>query len=128
VEPDFFLELIRRHLPLSINRAEYSDENLSIGGPEWSFNSTSPWRLLADNRLVVGSYDENSYASVANLAGRQIVGAEAQGVRGSMDPSFELDDGAVLEVFSCHFLEPWVLRLPQEPIVVASPSEEDGAA
>ncbi|MCA9504486.1 MAG: hypothetical protein KC616_15455 [Myxococcales bacterium] len=128
MEPEFFLELIRRHLPLLIDRAEYSDENLSIGGREWSFNSTSPWRILAGKRLHVGSYEDDSYAPAAKLVGRQIVRVEAQGSRGSMDPSFELDDGSVLEVFSCHFLEPWILRLPDEPIVVASPSAEEGAA
>jgi hypothetical protein len=30
-------------------------------------------------------------------------------------------------VFSCHFLEPWVLRLPGEPVVVASPSSHGAA-
>lgn len=67
MEPEFFLELIRRHLPLSIDRAEYADENLSIGGPEWSFNSTSPWRLRADSRLLVGSCEDDSYVSIAKL-------------------------------------------------------------
>ena len=122
MEPEDFPSRIQRYLPLAIERAEFSNENLSLGDPTWSFTSTSPWRLVSADRLVAGAYSDNSYVEIARLPGRRIVRVAFQRRSSSLDPSFEVDNGMILEVFSCHPLEPWVLRLPEGPVLVASPS------
>ena len=111
---------ICEHLPLGIEHATFEDTvNLTFGGPDWSLNVSSPSRLVRRGQLLRGSDDIDS--PVADLLGRSIIRVEVQS-RSVLDPAFELDDGRMLEVFSCDPFEPWVLRLPDGAVWVRLPS------
>lgn len=116
--------LIRDHLPLVVAQASHENENLHLSGNNWSFNSLSPWRITGSSGIVLsGSEFEDSNDAANSLCNHSIVGVAAQSRHHSGDPCFEMDDGRFLEVFSTHYLEPWVMHLPSGPILVASPTD-----
>ena len=115
------IRAIEPHLALAIHDVSFEDRvHLALGGPDWSLNVNAPWRLSRAGRLLLGSEDATD-TSVGDLITQRIVAVVPQGV-GGLDPAFVLDGDKVLEVFSCHPTEPWVLRLPSGPVWVASPS------
>jgi hypothetical protein len=115
---------ISDHLPLVIAKASHENENLHLSGENWSFNSRSPWRVTGSSGAVLtGSEFEDSNNAVKTLCGHRIVGVAVQSHHHPGDPCFELEDGRILEVFSAHYLEPWVMHLPSGPILVASPTD-----
>ena len=119
-----FLSLINDLLPLVIAKASHENENLHLSGKSWSFNSLSPWRITGSRGIVLsGSEFEDANAAVSSLCGHSIVGVTSQSQHHSGDPCFEMDDGRFLEVFSAHYLEPWVMHLPSGPVLVASPTD-----
>ena len=114
------LRSVRANLPLAIEHATFEDTvNLTIGGPNWSLNVSGCWRLAKPGRLLRGS--DQTEQPVTDLIGLSIVAVAAQS-SASLDPVFELADGRTLELFSCDSFEPWVLRLPNSPVYVSSPS------
>jgi hypothetical protein len=117
-----FLEAVRRQLPLLIERAEFANQNLSLGGPLWSFNALATWRCIAGGRLVAASEDtDGASAFIETVVGRAISRVVSQSSLFPFDPTFILDHGVILEVFSSHFLDPWVMHLPEPPVWVAAP-------
>ena len=113
---------LSRILPLSIERAEWSDPILSICGGGWSFNTTSTWRLVDEDKLISGSEDESSKNAIKGLVGLDIVRCEPMSSTPTLDPRFVYKNGLKLEVFSATVTEPWVFSLRDGPTFVASPS------
>lgn len=114
---------IEPYLPLVIDRVSFEyGTNLLIGGESWSLSVTAPWRITRDGTLLVGSDDQGLTLPLIDLDTQRIRDVVPQGV-GGLDLAFKLDDGKALEVFSCHPVEPWILRLPSGPVWVSSPSE-----
>lgn len=119
------IKSVEKSLPLKIERAEWNDPVLSIGGSGWSFNTTSSWRIVNQSCLVTGCEDDAASEAAAKLKGCIIRSCEAMSVEPALDPRFILSNGTKLEVFSATAVEPWVMRLPgDEPIFVASPTDD----
>ena len=113
---------LKQRLPLTIVEALWSDPVLSLVGHDWSFNTTSTWRLVSEHRLLSGSEDDNAQDAIKSLVGVEIVACEPMSSSPALDPRFILANGARLEVFSATATEPWVLKLSDGPTYVASPS------
>lgn len=113
---------IRPHLPLTIHEVNFENGvNLTIGGEGWSLTVNAPWRITRAGQLLLGSEEDAARPWPSDLVTQRILAVEPQGI-GGLDLAFLLDGGKVLEVFSCHPVEPWVLRLPTAPVWVSSPS------
>lgn len=110
------------HLPLTILDVEWNDPVLSLMGANWSFNTTSTWRLVDESRLIAGSEDELAQNAIKMLVGIDIVRCEPMSISPALDPRFILKNGFRLEIFSATATEPWVMSLKDGPIFVASPS------
>lgn len=118
----FWLDHIVSACPLKIERVEWNDPQLTIGGTGWSFNAIVPWRLFGAEKMIVDSGGQGFEDAIKALAGSEIVGCVTR--EGSKcDPCFILSDGRQLEFFSICTLEPWTMRLPKPPILVASPGD-----
>ena len=121
---DDLIKIISRHLPLRIERSEWNDPVLSIGGENWSFNTTSSWRVVNNSRLIAGAEDNLASEVITTLIGTDIEFCEPMSKNPNIDPRFVLSNGTKLEIFSASGFEPWVLSLPgNEPTIVANPSE-----
>ena len=118
----FWLDHIVSACPLKIERVEFNDPQITLGGSNWGFNTICPWRLLDSEKMIVGSGDEGFERFIKALAGIQIVECTTrQGCKS--DPCFVLSNGQRLEFFSNCTLEPWTMKLPKPPILVASPGD-----
>lgn len=109
-------------LPLTIRYAEWQDPVLSLIGDNWSFNTTSTWRVVDDIKLVAGSDDVSAQEAANLLQGMEVVSCEPMSAAPVLDPRFVLKNGFKLEVFSATATEPWVLAFKGGPTFVASPS------
>jgi hypothetical protein len=124
---DEVVRAVEPFLPLAIHDvSEIVRCSLTIGGEDWSLNINSPWRITRAGRLLIGSDEGEAPPWPADLATQRIVAVVPQGV-GALDLAFVLDGGEVLEVFSCHPDEPWVLCLPSGSVWASSPSVTTGA-
>lgn len=117
-----FIASMESHLPLTILDVEWNDPVLSLMGANWSFNTTSTWRLVDESRLIAGSEDELAQNAIKMLVGIDIVRCEPMSISPALDPRFILKNGFRLEIFSATATEPWVMSLKDGPIFVASPS------
>ena len=116
------IRAVEPHLPLAIHDVNSEDgATLVLGGENWSLRISAPWRITRSNRLLIGSDEDAARPWPTDLVTQRIVAVVVQGV-GGLDFAFVLDGGKVLEVFSCHPVEPWVLHLPSGSVWVASPS------
>lgn len=105
-------------LPIAILNVEWDDPILIVGGVDWSFAIVSPWRIVADETLMLGS-DRATQDSVRNLLYDQmIVSCDIQSKDAPLDLSLSLDNGRVLEVFSVTSLEPWTFSFADTGIFV----------
>ncbi|HEX9056571.1 MAG TPA: hypothetical protein VF818_03480 [Ktedonobacterales bacterium] len=111
-------------LPLTIKMAESADGALTLVGDGWTFNSVSAWRVIKGGLLDFGWSSENAPELVRGLVGLSIVSVASQSPLMRGDPAFELSDGQWLEIFSDHFLDPWVMHLPNI-IFVGSPADTE---
>jgi len=120
----FWLKHILSVCPLKIERVEWNDPQLTIGGGDWYFNAIAPCCAYDSEKMLTGSSDEGFETFIKTLTGTQIVGCTTrEGFKG--DPCFALSDGRRLEFFSTCMLEPWSMRLPKPPILVASPGDPE---
>ncbi len=119
----FWLRHIVSSCPLKIERVEWHDPQLTIGGSAWYFNTIVPWRLLSSDRLITGTYDQGFEMAIQELVGLAITGCSSSRDAPQVDPCFILSNGQQLEVFSTCASEPWTMKLPRPPILVASPSD-----
>lgn len=109
-------------LPLTLKRAEWNDPVLTLIGNDWTFNTTSSWRIVDDSKLLAGSEDKSAHEAVNALAGIEVVLCEPMSTTPTLDPRFVFSNGWKLEVFSATATEPWVLSLGKGTLFVASPS------
>jgi hypothetical protein len=98
--------------PLEIKDAGFESEYLTLLGEEWNFHALTPWRVVEGNRIRYGHGDPDAHLHVRTLVGDAITGLRIQSDVLRTDPAFMLSDGAILEVFSDHYYEPWTMRLP----------------
>lgn len=118
-------EFISGQCPLRVSSASWNDPVLLVGGDDWSFQCTSPWRLTKGERLV-GSFDElESDDRVARLVGRAVVRCRRLTNSFCADLELLFDDELALQVFVTSRLESWVLRLPEPPTLVPGPGLPD---
>src|SRR5262245_30443477 len=92
------LEIIEKHLPLSIEHATFQHGCLSLAGADWSFDCWSPWRVVRGRELLASSHAPSP--SVHHLVGRQLASIASLSKDSRFDPVFGMDDQTRLEVFS----------------------------
>lgn len=117
-----FLSGIRAALPLRVQRASWTEPTLLLGGPDWHLSATCAWRVSEGGVFSFGWESDDAAARVERLVGAEMAAADEQSRWLPADPALGFSDGRRLELFSAHFLEPWVLRLPAMTWV-ASPSD-----
>jgi hypothetical protein len=119
----FWLNHIVLACPLRIECVEWNDPQLTISGSAWGFNAVIPWRLLDSEKMIIGSGNEGFEKITKELVGMEIIGCETSRTGGKVDPCFILSNGQRLEFFSICSLEPWTMKLPTPPVLVASPGD-----
>jgi hypothetical protein len=99
--------------PLRIDRAEYEDPTLMLGGEGWSLSAMCVWRwVAADGRVVTGESVEASDL-VWDLVGDEITAVDWTGPAAlGVDPRFELRSGGTLDILSDATFDTWVMHLP----------------
>jgi hypothetical protein len=117
------IQALGQRLPLAVLKIEWNDPNLVVGGAGWSISVLTPWRIVLDDRLLLGSDDATQSAVEEFISGKAIVACEVQSRHSSLDPALIFDSGIALEIFSVTHLEPWVLLIAEQGMFVASPSE-----
>lgn len=119
----FWLTHVRRFLPLHVESIEVNHGQFSLSGRDWGFNSVSPSRLTDGKRVLVNSADAGFADALKSLTDYDIVECAVQGVSIGCDPCFVFSNGVRLEVFSDTGLEPWIMKLPTAPYLVADPTD-----
>ena len=112
---------VNSQLPLPIERAEWEDPVLLVGGSNWSLQTTSTWRIVGRRSLVAGSEEEDSRGRVPELVDRPVIRCSRLTDSPCADLRLELTGGWLLEVFVATCQDAWVLRLPSPPTLVPGP-------
>jgi hypothetical protein len=107
--------------PLLIERVSWDEYALVLGGPDWSFTCTSPWRVVAGETMIAGWEEKGATATVGELVNLRVVRCESLVRLDAGDLRLVLSDGRALEVFVTATIDPWVFRLPEPPIIVPAP-------
>jgi hypothetical protein len=110
-------------LPCTLLKADWQDPVLVLRGDDWTFSVMTPWRVVGGGGLQFGSDDVEPITVAELLNGNQIIECRPQSTLGPVDPAFVFASGHSLEVFSVGPVEPWVLRLGDVGVFVASPTE-----
>ncbi|MCE9621220.1 MAG: hypothetical protein K8R99_02625 [Actinomycetia bacterium] len=98
------------HLPTRIDRAEFNDPNLLVGGVGWSLSAICCWRWITADRAVVSGDAAGAEDRIWDLVGETIVRVTWRGPLAlGVDPCFELSSGGQLELFSDATFDTWVL-------------------
>lgn len=98
------------HLPARIDRAEFNDPNLIVGGVGWSLSAICCWRWITADGAVVSGDASGAEDRIWDLVGETIVRATWRGPSPpGVDPCFELLSGGQLELFSDASFDTWVL-------------------
>jgi len=90
--------------PFEVNEVSWDGVSLAITGDEWSFATTSPWRLSNAGKYLFGSEDM-SPAAVTCLKQKAI-----SRFHYALDLEFEFSDASKLSVFCCTDNEAWIFR------------------
>jgi hypothetical protein len=110
-------------LPLNIDRAEFEDPNLIVGGADWSLSSICMWRWVAADGTVISPAQSTVADSIWDLVGDSIVAVRWSGPQSlGVDPTLELRSGGRVELISDAAFDTWVLRLPD--LVLVGPLRE----
>lgn len=115
-----FLKLAISFLPLSIKIVEWDGDSLVVSGENWSFTTSSAWRVSEGKELLFACWDDQANTRTEELAGLSIVNMSWIANFQPIDPSFVLSDGRRLDVFCSSFLEPWVMSLPDDSVYVGN--------
>lgn len=100
-------------LPVRIDRAEFAEPSLLIGGPGWSLSAICCWRWVDSDGTVIGADAAGIEDRVWDIVGDEIIAAAWAGpAQLGADPSFTLKSGGVLELFSDASFDTWVLETP----------------
>jgi hypothetical protein len=96
-----------------IAEATFDGFNLSLGGGNWGFGSTSPWRIVEGGDLVAGCGDpEAASEALKSIIGTSLVDVSAQSPSMRGDPVLVLSSGQQIEVFSDTQIDPWTFVIP----------------
>lgn len=99
-------------LPLKVQEAKWDDPVLTLAGPGWSLTVLSPWRAVANARLLYGWSQPNAGDLLWELCGQSIIDVGVQSPLAPVDPVLHLSGGDAIEIFSENATDPWVIRLP----------------
>jgi hypothetical protein len=116
---------IQPYLPLHISDVSWEDTNLNIRGSNWAFNTLSSWRVLKDNKIIIGSLDEDSLEIINALKDLKIENIETQEIILNIDPVFILSNGLRLEIFSTDTYEPWIFNIDEVGFFAATPNQPE---
>lgn len=114
---DQLLSHVRPLLPLKIQEAEWNDPVLTLMGPGWSLATLSPWRVVANARLLYGWSQPDAGDLVWELCGQSIIDVGIQSPLAPVDPVLHLSGGGAIEIFSENPIDPWSIRLPDATFV-----------
>ncbi len=114
----FFIQATEKNLPLLIGSASAENDSLTLSGEDWSFSTSSAWRVLNNSGLAFGCETDDASEAISTLIGHKIVGVQPSN-SSNLDIQFNLDNDLLVECFTTHFFEPWVLKLPDNTIMVA---------
>lgn len=68
-----FLKVAMSLLPLCIKNIEWDGEILIISGDDWSFNTSSVWRVSKDKNLLFACWDNQVGRHIEELIGLSVV-------------------------------------------------------
>jgi hypothetical protein len=108
--------------PLLIERADYDEPQLHLGGSDWSFSASVPWRVVRDYIVRIGASDNQARSFVRELLGQSVIGFRPLVSTPNFDVGFKLTTGDELQVLCTHTHENWVLRLPGMPTMPFVPA------
>lgn len=114
---------LAERLPLKVLTAEWQDPVLLLQGADWHMSVMTPWRILHQGALLLGSDDAEPNVVADLLTGNLITRCQQQSSAAALDPLLIFSSGHILEIFSVGPLEPWVISLGDANLFVASPSE-----
>ena len=103
---------------LEIEKIDWDEYNLFLGGNNWSLNTTSSWRIIFNSQLF-GNSDSEISSKLESLKGTKIVKILSFGDK-DLDFSLVLDNGSEIQFFCNSFFEPWIFRIGDNFILVAS--------
>ena len=106
-----YLSKVRAALPVDISFVSWDETTFVISGEKWSFNTSSAWRLIAGNSVILGCWDVDAKEIERKLMAQKITTIDYQSTRLCIDPVFGLSDGKAIEIFSTDTIAPWVLNL-----------------
>lgn len=114
------LRLVIYFLPLCIKTVEWDGDSLVISGDNWSFITSSAWRISQGKELLFACWDDQVDTRTEGLVGLSIVDMSWVTSGQPINPSFILSDGRRLDVFCSSFSEPWVMNLPDNSVYVGN--------
>jgi len=111
-------------LPTSVDRAEYSEPTLLLGGQDWSLSATCAWRWDGVNGCSVDSSSADRADRVWDLVGETIVAVRwIQADDWGSDPILEFRSGGRLCLLSDAPFDTWVWHVPN--LVLVGPLLDD---
>lgn len=115
-----FLKLIVPFFPLFIQRVEWNGDSLVLSGDDWSFVTSSAWRVSKDKTLLFACWDDRDDVCPKGMEDLSILGISWIVDNQPIDPSLILSDGRRLDVFCSSFCEPWIMSLPDNSVYVGN--------
>jgi len=109
--------------PLSIEEIVLNDTNLILRGVNWHFSVVAAWRLIKNDKFLVGS-DLNALDLSHLLKDAAIVDIIPQSSSFPVDPTFLFNNGTILEFFSDASFDTWTFQLPDTPLYDFNPYNE----
>lgn len=116
------IKIIKPYLPIEITEVIWDGTIFQMIGKDWNFTTLSSWRLITNNTMTLGCFDNNSEEIIKILTGLQIIGIDFQN-KMRIDPVFLLSNGAKIEIFSTDTYEPWTFQVKDSGLFIASPAE-----
>ncbi|WP_264559127.1 hypothetical protein [Flavobacterium sp. N2270] len=114
------IEYINSKLPLIVNDLIWEEPLLNICGENWRFNARTEWRLVTNDKVVVGCYDKDSNVVLKAIENLQIVSIYSQS-KYFFDPVFIFENGDILEIFSSSTTEEtWTLCFKDDNVFIES--------
>ncbi|ANP44480.1 hypothetical protein [Candidatus Viadribacter manganicus] len=117
-----WIDAADKSCPLRIERSEWDDPVLLLGGTDWSLSVTAPWRIVRGYIMRVGAYDESAKAIAANLIGERVTRFRVLDNSSSLDIGVTISSGDELQVFCASKHENWVLRVPAQATMAFVPA------
>ncbi|WP_298837959.1 hypothetical protein [uncultured Salinicola sp.] len=115
-----FLKLVANFLPLCIKEIEWDGDSLIVSGDNWSFFTSSVWRVSRDKDMLFACLDDQVNTRIEELVGLSVVNISWIVSDQPIDPSLILSDGRRLDVFCSFRYEPWVMSLPNDNVYIGN--------